>query len=164
MLSIFGNRANNTNPSPLEGFGAFRAKKVESELRQIARREWWLWLSAIFVTTLSAAAFLVTSFRSLFLHSEHFYEIRSDQARWGVFCLLLLFNGRLVYRQWALPRHRMELAGQGAGPPGQPYQITHPPPRAPLTPFFPPAFLEEQRGEEIARARPQNTAPSLAAI
>src|SRR5260370_20062913 len=109
MLSIFGNRANNTNPSPLEGFGAFRAQKVESELRQIARRAWWLWLCAIFVTTLSAAAFLLTSFRSLFLHSEHFYEIRSDQAQWGVVCFLLLFNGRLVYRHCALRPQRMGL-------------------------------------------------------
>src|SRR5260370_28258491 len=157
MLSIFGNRANNTNPSPLEGFGAFRAQTVESELRQIARREWWLWLSAIFVTTLSAAVFLLTSFRWLFLHSEHFYEIRSDQARWGVFCLLLLFNGRLVYRQWALRRQRTELTGQGAGAPGQAEQISDPTAVDPVTGLYTRAFIEQQLGEEVARPRRENT-------
>src|SRR5260370_14016216 len=164
MLSIFGNRANNTNPSPLEGFGAFRAQTVESELRQIARREWWLWLSAIFVTTLSAAVFLLTSFRWLFLHSEHFYEIRSDQARWGVFCLLLLFNGRLGYRQWGLRRQGMELTGEGGRGPGQAEQISDPTAVDAVTGLYTRAFIEQQLGKEIARARRQNTALSLATI
>src|SRR2546422_7004605 len=37
---------------------------------QIARREWWLWFSAFFVATLSAAAFLLSSFPFFFRHSE----------------------------------------------------------------------------------------------
>jgi diguanylate cyclase (GGDEF)-like protein len=164
MLSLFGKRANNTEPSPLEGFDVFRAQKVESGLRQIARREWWLWLSAVFVTILSAAAFLLTSIHSLFLQSEHFYEIRSDQARWGVFCLLLLFNGRLVYRQWALRRQRMELTGHGAGAPGQAEEINDPTSVDPVTGLYTRAFIEQQLGKEIARARRQNTALSLATI
>ena len=158
MLSIFGSRANHTEPSPLEGFDVFRAQKVESGLRQIARREWWLWLSAVFVTTLSAAAFLLTTFPWLFLHSEHFYEIRSDQARWGIFCLLLLFNGRLVYRQWALRRQRMELTGQGAGAPGQAEQIDDPTSVDAVTGLYTRAFIEQQLGKEIARAAAKHRA------
>lgn len=164
MLSIFGSRASNANPSPLEGLGTFRAQKVESELRQIARREWWLWLSAVFVTTLSAAAFLLTSFHSLFLHSQHFYEIRSDQARWGVLCLLLLFNGRLVYRQWTFRRQRRELTAQGAGAEGHGEQVNDPTAVDPVTGLYTRAFIEQQLGKEIARARRQNTALSLATI
>jgi diguanylate cyclase (GGDEF)-like protein len=164
MQSIFGRRASRPEPSPLEGFGAFRTQKVESELRQIARREWWLWVSAVIVTALSAVAFLLTSFRSLFLYSEHFYEIRSDQVRWGVLCLLLLFNGRLVYRQWAFRHQRKQLTGQGAGAEGQAGQISDPTTVDPVTGLYTRSFIELQLGKEIARARRQDSALSLATI
>jgi diguanylate cyclase (GGDEF)-like protein len=164
MLSIFGSRANHTSPSPLEGFGIFRAQKTDSELRQIARREWWLWLSAVFVTAFSGVAFLLSTFPRLFLHSEHFYEIRSDQARWGVLCLLLLFNGRLVYRQWEFRRRRMELTGQGAGAQANAEQINDPTVVDPVTGLYTRHFIEQQLGKEIARSRRQNSALSLATI
>src|SRR2546429_9833629 len=102
MESILGLRPSKHNSSPLEGSGAFRALQAESGLRQIARREWWLWFSAFFVATLSAVAFFLSLFPSFFPHREHFFEIRSEQARWGIFSLLLLFNGWVVYRQWSV--------------------------------------------------------------
>ena len=164
MESIFGRHASATNPSPLEGSGVFRAQKVESELRQIARREWWLWLSAVFVTALAGVAFLLSSFRSLFLHSAHFYEIRSDQVRWGVLCLLLLFNSRLVSRQWTFRRQRKQLTGQGAGAEGHTAPTNDPAAVDPVTGLYTRAFIEQQLGKEIARARRQNSALSLATI
>src|SRR6266849_6008960 len=109
MRSILGLRSDKPRSSPLEGLAVFRSQQAESELRRLGRREWWLWLSALFVTFLSAFAFLLSFFRSLFLHSTHFYEIRPDQARWGVMCLLLLFNGWLLYRQWIFRHQRKEL-------------------------------------------------------
>src|SRR5260370_38054967 len=115
MALMTGLRAAQQNPSPLEGHHAFRAQHVEAGLRQLGRREWWLWLSTLFVTVLSGTAFALTAFRSLFLHQAHFYEIRPDQARWGVLCLLLVFNCWLVYRQWFFRRERKHLAGAGAG-------------------------------------------------
>src|SRR6266446_9645993 len=115
MESILGLRTSKHNSSPLEGSGAFRALQAESGLSQFARREWWLWFSSFFVATLSAAAFLLSSFSFFFRHSEHFYEIRSDQARWGILSLLLLFNGWMLYRQWFFRRERRHLSGYNAG-------------------------------------------------
>src|SRR5258707_15402194 len=109
MAPMLGLRGGKLTPSPLEGTGVFRAQQTGSDLKQIGRREWWLWLSAFFVTALSAVALLLSSFRSLFLHSDHFYEIRPEQARWGALSLLLLFNGWLVYRQWTFRRARRQL-------------------------------------------------------
>src|SRR5256884_6817972 len=126
MESILGLRPSKHNSSPLEGSGALRALQAESGLRQIARREWWLWFSAFFVATLSAVAFLLSSFPSFFRHSEHFYEIRSDQARWGILCLLLLFNGWMLYRQWSLRRQRKVWSGQNAGADDHAAQISSP--------------------------------------
>jgi len=164
MESILGLRTSKHNSSPLEGSGAFRALQAESGLRQIARREWWLWFSAFFVATLSAAAFLLSSFPFFFRNSEHFYEIRSDQARWGILSLLLLFNGWMLYRQWSFRRQRKQLSGQNAGADGHPGEIPDPSGVDPVTGLHTRVFIEQQLGKEIAHARRQNTALSLATV
>src|SRR5258708_1709142 len=125
MESVLGIHAGKPNSSPLEGSDAFRAQQAASGLRQIARREWWLWFCASFVVTLSALAFLLSSFPSLFRHSEHFYELRSDQARWGILWLLLLFNGWMLYRQWFFRRQRKQFSAHHAGAHADRGQISH---------------------------------------
>ena len=156
--------AGKASPSPLEGFGAFRAQQTESELRQLGRREWWLWASAFFVTALSAVALLLTAFESFFRHSDHFYELRSDQARWGAMCLLLLFNGWLVYRQWIFRRVRRQLTGQNADPEVSGAEVSDPSGLDAATGLYTRAAAEQQLGKEIARARRQNTSLSLATL
>src|SRR6202022_1186332 len=158
MESALGIHAGKSNSSPLEGSDAFRAQQAESGLRQIARREWWLWFSATFVVTLSTLVLLLSSFPSLFRYREHFYEIRSDQARWGILSLLLLFNGWMLYRQWSFRRQRKQLCGQNAVADAQPGEISDPSGIDPVTGLHTRAFIEQQLGKEIARARRQNTA------
>ncbi len=164
MQSILALRPAKPDSSPLEGLPSFRAQQAESGLRQLGRREWWLWLSAFFVTLLSAAAFLLSSFPSFFLHREHFYEIRSDQARWAIMCLLLLFNGWLVYRQWSFRRMRTQLSGPSAGLEASPGLISSPTGLDPATGLYTRAFIEQQLGKEIGRAKRQSTSLSLATI
>ena len=164
MESLLGLRAGKSNPSPLEGSGAFRAQQAESGLRQLARREWWLWFSALFVATLSVLAFALTLFPSLFRRREHFYEISSDQARWGILCLLLLFNVWMLGRQWSFRRQRRQLSGQDAPTDASAAQISDPSGVDPVTGLHTRGFIEQQLGKEIARARRQNTALSLATI
>jgi diguanylate cyclase (GGDEF)-like protein len=164
MESILSIRAGKPNSSPLKGSDAFRAQQAESGLRQIARREWWLWFATFFVATLSALAFVLSSFPSLFRHGEHFYEIRSDQARWAILCLLLLFNGWMLYRQWLFRRQRKQLSGRNVVSDAPPAQISDPSGIDPVTGLHTRAFIEQQLGKEIARARRQNTALSLATV
>jgi diguanylate cyclase (GGDEF)-like protein len=164
MESILGLRPSKHNSSLLEGPDTVRAQQAEFSLRKLARREWWLWFSAFFVATLSALAFLLSSLPSFFRHSEHFYEIRSDQARWGILCLLLLFNGWMLYRQWSFRRQRKQLSGQNAGADAQPGEISDSSGIDPVTGLHTRAFIEQQLGKEIARARRQNTALSLATV
>jgi diguanylate cyclase (GGDEF)-like protein len=164
MESTLGLRASNTQASPLEGSETFRAQQAESSLRQIGRSEWWLWLSALLVTVLSATAFVLTAIPSYFQHSDHFYEIRSDQARWGILCLLLLFNGRLVYRQWTFRRRRKELSWDNAGRDMPTGQISESSSIDAVTGLHTRAFIEQQLGKEIARAKRQNSSLSLATI
>jgi diguanylate cyclase (GGDEF)-like protein len=133
-------------------------------LKQIGRREWWLWLSAVFVTLLSAVALMLSSIRSFFPRPEHFYEIRPEQARWGVMCLLLLFNGWLVYRQWSFRRDRRHLAGQDVAGDTAGAEMIGGSSVDPVTDLFTRVSAEQQLGKEIARARRQNTSLSIATI
>jgi diguanylate cyclase (GGDEF)-like protein len=164
MPSKTGLRASKSDPSPLEGLPGFRAQQVESSLRKLGRREWWLWVSAFFVTSLSVTALALTAFPSFFDHREHFYELRPEQARWGILCLVLLFNGWLVYRQWFFRRMRNQLSGAGAGQEGQQGQSPEFAGLDPVTGLFTRGFAEQQLGKEIARAKRQNSMLSLATI
>jgi len=161
---MLGLRGGKLTPSPLAGSGAFRAQQSESDLKHIGRREWWLWLSAFLVTTLSAVALLLSSVRSFFPHPEHFYEIRPEQARWGAMCLLLLFNGWLVYRQWSFRRARRHLTGQDASGGQAGAEVIAVSGVDPVTDLYTRASAELQLGKEIARARRQNTSLSIATI
>jgi len=147
--------------SSLEGFAGHGAHPMESGLQRLGRREWWLWLSALVVTTLSGIVFLLSSFPSLFLYSDHFFEIRSDQARWGILSLLLLFNAWLIYREWSFRRLRKQLTGE----PRANSEDVHDPSRMdPVTGLYTRASVEQPLGKEVARARRHNTPLSLAAL
>src|SRR5260370_7243720 len=164
MRSLFGFRSDKPRSSPLEGLAVLRSKQAEADLRRLGRREWWLWVSAFFVTFLSAFAFLLSCFRSLFLHSTHFYEIRPDQARWGVMCLLLLFNGWFLYRQWILRDERKQLTQQNGETQSALDLPASPSGLDPATGLYTRTSIEHQLGKEIARARRQNASLSVATI
>jgi diguanylate cyclase (GGDEF)-like protein len=163
MASRLGLRANGGS-SPLEGLETVRAQQAETNIRQITRREWWLWFSAVAVVTLSVIALALSSFPSFFKHAEHFYEIRADQARWAVLCLLLLFNGWSAYRQWSFRREKKFLSKLSVEPEVSAAVLTDTGAVDPVTGLHTKAFIEQQLGKEIARAKRQNTALSLATL
>jgi diguanylate cyclase (GGDEF)-like protein len=113
---------------------------------------------------LSAVALVLSSIRSFFPHPEHFYEIRPEQARWGAVCLLLLFNGWQVYRQWSFRRARRHLTGQDASENATGAEVIGVSGVDPVTDLCTRASAELQLGKEIARARRQNTSLSIATI
>jgi diguanylate cyclase (GGDEF)-like protein len=165
MKSILGLRGNTSEPSPLEGSGAFRALQAESELRQLGRSEWWLWLWACVVTLLATAALALSFLPFLFHHANHFYEIRADQAQWGTAGLLVVFNAWAVYRQWSFRRaHKGLTAAQNSFAERSASDISDPSGFDPVTGLYTRSSIEQQLGKEIGRARRQNTSLSLATI
>ncbi len=137
---------------------------MESGLRLLERREWWLWLSAFVVTLLSTLAFLLSSFPSLFTYRDHFYEIRPDQAAWATTILLLLFNTWVVYRQWFFRRLRMQVAEGSVGSQGNGENTDEASALDPVTGFYTRARLEQRLARETAYARRQKTPLSLVAL
>ncbi|MGC1613775.1 MAG: GGDEF domain-containing protein [Candidatus Acidiferrum sp.] len=164
MKPVLGTSANKPKLSPLEGSGHFRVLPDSFSPQQISRSEWWLWLSALLVTALSGVAFLLSSIHSFFRHADYFYEIRSDQARWATLCLVLIFNAWLLYRQWSFRRMREHSTVQPIEAQALSQQFTEAPGLDPVTGLYTRSGFEQHLGKEIARARRQNTALSLATV
>ena len=149
--------------SPLEGPASY-GQTAEIDLRKLGRREWWLWFSALTVTTLSAATLLLTTFSRLFRHKDHFYELTPDQARWGVLCLLRLFNVWMVYRQRMFRKLRNRATAPNAGSEEATRGVKETAAVDPVTGLYTRTSALLHLGKEIARAKRQNTALSLATI
>ncbi|HXN52043.1 MAG TPA: GGDEF domain-containing protein [Candidatus Acidoferrum sp.] len=164
MKSILGLRARTPEPSPLEGSGAFRVLQTETELRHLARSEWWLWFFACTVTLLATSALALSFLPFLFRHANHFYEIRPDQAQWGTAALVVVFNSWLVYRQWSFRRRRKQLSAQNPIPERNGSEISDPSGFDPVTGLYTRVSIEQHLGKEIGRARRENTALSVATI
>src|ERR1700737_2450867 len=162
-MSLLSTGAASRSESPLET-GVFRALRADTELRQLGRQEWWLWFSTTVVTVLSIAALALSFWRPFFRHSDHFYEIRPDQAQWGTAALLVLFNGWMVYRQWAFRRRRRDLNPQNGETEREGNESSDASGFDPLTNLYTRASLERLLGKEIAYARRQDTALSLATL
>lgn len=164
MKSILGIQRSKSKPSPLEGLGSQRAQQAEADLRRLPRREWWMWFSTLTVTTLSALGLLLTAFHSLFLRKEHFYELRPEQVRWGILCLLLLFNGWMLYRQWGFRRVRKQAEKQNEESEHGSAALFDPSGVDPVTGLLTRGAAEQHLWKEIARAKKKNTALSLATL
>ena len=163
VVSEFGNRVR-TKSSPLEGPATDYAQTAEIDLEKLGRREWWLWFSALAVTTLSATTLLLTAFSRLFRHKDHFYDMSPEQARWGVLCLLLLFNGWMLYRQRMFRKWRERTIAPRAGSEDPTARIDETAAVDPVTGLYTRTSALLHLGKEIARAKRQNTALSLATI
>jgi len=159
MNSITSFSEANPNSSALEGFGGHNPGEVDSE---VGRREWWLWLSAMVVTMLSTLAFLLSSLPSLFVPSDDFYAIRSDQAAWATMVLFLLFNTWLVYRLWFFRGLRRQATGRAANSSGTPENGSAA--LDPVTGFYTRGCLEQRLALETVSARRKNTPLSLVAL
>jgi len=150
--------------SPLGGPASYYGQAAEIDLKRLGRREWWLWFSALTVTALSAGGLLLTSFSRMFGRKDHFYEMNADQARWGILCLMLLFNGWMVYRQRVFRKLRKRATAPASGPEDGGSGVDGTAAIDPVTGLFTRTSALLHLVKEIARAKRQNTALSLATI
>src|SRR5215469_3087024 len=152
-----------SKPSPLAGTPTSSSLQTEFDLVALIRREWWLWFSAATVTLLSVGAFLLTAFPRLFYHREHFYELGLEQSRWGILCLVLLFNTWMVYQQQRFRRLRKRMSEPNLNS-EQLVSFSEPAGLDLATGLLNRAAAEQQLGKEIGRAKRQNTSLSLATL
>ena len=91
---------------------ADRSQEIRRTLRQLDRRDWWLWGYAILVTFSLTAIVVVLSVSVLTKPDEPFFQFHLSQSVRALVGLVLLFNTYTIYQQFLLKRVRGQLAEQ----------------------------------------------------
>ncbi len=92
--------------------GGAPSKEVQTSLRRIDRREWWLWSSAVMVMLTLMVGIASFSFSSSFSQIDTNYSIFFGRAVRGLGLLVLLFIGHALYQQIQINSIRRQLMAQ----------------------------------------------------
>ena len=123
-------------------------------MRQIDRRERWLWSSAISVTWLLALGMAYFAVPALTMVLANFHAFFLGQALRGLIGLVLIFDVYVVYEQVHINRIRGEFADSL-------YKMAV---RDPVTSMFNRRYIVHRLEEEIARCQQQGTPLTLIAL
>ena len=92
--------------------GGAPSKEVQTSLRRIDRREWWLWSSAVMVMLTLMVGIASFSFSSSFSQIDTNYSMFFGRAVRGLGLLVLLFIGHALYQQIQINSIRRQLMAQ----------------------------------------------------
>jgi diguanylate cyclase (GGDEF)-like protein len=83
---------------------------LTQQLLQIEKRDWWVWGYSIFVMLLLTFAIITFTLPALHQGAKTFLNIKIEDAVFGLFTLVLIFNIYTVYQQILIKRLRRQLA------------------------------------------------------
>jgi diguanylate cyclase (GGDEF)-like protein len=89
-----------------------RAEQIKTNMRHIARRQWWLWSSAVLVTLLLTLGIASFAFPGLLTQAENSFSSDLDIAMRGLIGLVLIFNIYTIYQQLQIHRIQANLSQQ----------------------------------------------------
>jgi len=89
-----------------------RVAHIKSHMHQIARRQWWLWSTAILVTLLLTVGIASFAFPGLLEQTKDAYALNLNLALRGLVGLVLIFNVYTIYQQLQIHRIQMDLSKQ----------------------------------------------------
>ena len=86
--------------------------ELQAKLRNLERRDWWLWSMAVIVMLLLTFAVFTMSFPGLVKVDDPFFQASLDRAVRGLIGLVLIFNGYTIYQQVTVKRLRRDFSKQ----------------------------------------------------
>ena len=89
-----------------------QAEQIRASMRNLQRRQWWMWSSAVLVTLLLTLAIASFAFPGLLSQAEAFSSFYLNQTVRGLVGLVLLFNVYTVYQQTLIHRIQKQLTEQ----------------------------------------------------
>jgi diguanylate cyclase (GGDEF)-like protein len=95
---------------PIAASAEARQRELTNELRQIDKRDWWVWSYSIVVTLLLTFAIVALALPAVRQGAETVFRIRMVEAVSGLIVLVLLFNVYVIYQQMLIKRLRQQLA------------------------------------------------------
>ena len=145
-------------------FSAKPAKDIRLTMRQMDRRQWWLWSYAIMVTLLLLVAVASFAFPALLSTADTYYSFFLNQAVRGLVGMVLIFNVYVIYQQLQITRIRRQLTDQVFAVDKveelaqEVYKMAL---LDPLTGLFNRRYIEQRLEDEIARSQRHGRALSV---
>ena len=99
-------------PNAFEAPNDPRLGEVQAQLKQLERRDWWLWATALVIMLLLTAAVFSLSFPQLLAPEDTFLRFDLNRLVRGLAGLILLFNAYTVYQQIQIKRLRKQFSTQ----------------------------------------------------
>ena len=87
-----------------------RNQALANELRQIERRDWWVWGNTIFVILLLTFAIVSLALPALWAGAETFFRFKFTEALSGLIAFIVIFNVYTICQQVVIKRLRRQLA------------------------------------------------------
>jgi diguanylate cyclase (GGDEF)-like protein len=92
--------------------GSVQAEQIQANIRRVAKRQWWMWSSAVMVTLLLTLGIASFAFPGLLSQAENSYSFFLGLAMRGLVGLVLLFNVYTIYQQLQIHRIQRQLSDQ----------------------------------------------------
>jgi two-component system cell cycle response regulator len=84
--------------------------EIQAQLRQIERKNWWLWMTSVLMLPLVTIAVLVLSQQNLGNGADPFFQFQLEQSARGLMGVILIFCIYSIYQQTLLKRLRRQEA------------------------------------------------------
>jgi diguanylate cyclase (GGDEF)-like protein len=91
---------------------AVRPEEIQSHLRHLDRRQWWLWSTTVAVILLLTLAVASFAFPAMLSREEGTYSFYLNQSVRALVGMVLIFSVYVVYQQVLIYRMRNQLAEQ----------------------------------------------------
>src|SRR5271155_2337844 len=89
-----------------------RPQRIRENLRDVERRQWWLWSTTVLVLLLLTVAVASFAFPAMLSREQYTYSFYLNQSVRALVGIVLLFTVYLIYQQTLLMRMRRQLADQ----------------------------------------------------
>jgi diguanylate cyclase len=86
--------------------------EIQTKLRKLERRDWWLWSMAVIVMLLLTFAVFSMSFPEFVKVDDPFFQASLNRAVRGLIGLVLIFNAYTIYQQVTVKRLRREFSAK----------------------------------------------------
>src|SRR6202521_2223102 len=125
-----------------------RDQELANELRQIEKRDWWVWGYSIFVIFLLAFAVIALALPAVRQGADTIFKIKMVEAVFGLIALVVIFNIYTISQQILIKRLRRQLAEKQ----GHSELLRNLAMVDPLTRLYNRRFAEQRLAAEVARS------------
>ena len=138
----------NPHSNPIPPSPEARDQELGNQLRQIEKRDWWIWGYSIFVILLLSFAVVALALPAVRQGADTVFKIKMIEAVFGLVALVVIFNIYAISQEILIKRLRRQLAEKQ----GHSTLLRNLAMVDPLTGLYNRRFAEQRLAAEVARS------------